>query len=566
MQAQIQARVDSGVPLPAKKKTAKKPSGAQRAQVQPPVLPQPEQFQVPHGVLVAGSPSQHLGQIALKDIGPQAVGIVLSTRDAAEPYLHLSKPVAVGPLAIVLLGEDDLSSFAAHASAIQFPANCVATGEPALLKAVLVQLGAIAVVKRAPAAPAKLEMVESVVLRLSVYRDTWPQAWASLCLGPLKAILEHCAPLRSCDTIGCKCPCWHGLSGPRDPEPILELWGRHYASLQLRPCAAEDAEVFSVFIRAPSALLTPLLEFSERDGIFFEPRDGATRRVDPRFSVIWMPKASIQEITLCRQTQEHAIGAARIGVRLGIRCLQEHEEKLRRAIRPAVPFLGLQADKIYHVGPLPYGAHRQAVAKVLRTIGWNAKPLHTVPGGSGSGLWWAIQGGDDPPATVMHCDQGEILVTRPLQRPDRHPMPLLLPRPLCARLPMLLLPRQLPRTRCSATILGVNGSSRTDGRARSLPVTGEPVKPAVPAATALSSGNLSKLTERQVLTKVQQQVDSATCTLGQKVSNIESQLGVMQRKVDSQESTLQQMFAQQMSKIEELLAPKRPRKGDDGHE
>ena len=98
MQAQIQARVDSGVPLPAKKKPNKKTLGAQRVSVQLPVLPQPEQFQVPHGVFVAGSPPQQLGQIALKDIGPQAVGVVLATRDAAEPYLHLPKAVVVGPL------------------------------------------------------------------------------------------------------------------------------------------------------------------------------------------------------------------------------------------------------------------------------------------------------------------------------------------------------------------------------------------------------------------------------------------------------------------------------------
>ena len=74
MQAQIQARVDSGVPLPAKKKPAKKSLGAQRAQVQPPVLPQPEQFQVPRGLLRAVHLSS-LARLPLRILGHRRLGL-----------------------------------------------------------------------------------------------------------------------------------------------------------------------------------------------------------------------------------------------------------------------------------------------------------------------------------------------------------------------------------------------------------------------------------------------------------------------------------------------------------
>ena len=213
--------------------------------------------------------------------------------------------------------------------------------------------------------------------------------------------------------------------------------------------------------------------------------------------------------------------------------------------------------------------------QLLRSIGWNAKPLHTVPGGSGTGLWWAIQAADDPPSTVMRCDQGEILVTGPLQRPDRTTASDAI---VATKATLRTLANAAPAKQPVQDPLQRNDPwgkwLEQNGRTRKVPaqssnLSGEPAKPAVPAPAALTSGDLSKLTahiEHQVLTKVQQQVDSATCTLGQKVNNIESQLGVMQRKVDSQESVLQQMFAQQMSKIEDLLAPKRPRKGDDGLE
>ena len=237
--------------------------------------------------------------------------------------------------------------------------------------------------------------------------------------GFLKAVLEHCPPLVSCDQLGCQCPGWHGLAGPHDPEPILELWGRNFATLQFKPCAAAEAEVFSVFVRVPASLQVPLLRFSGSDGVFFEPRDGASKRADPNFSVVWMPRSSVQELVLHRQTQEHVIGIARTGLRLGVRCFRDKEEQLHGSLRPSVPFLGTHADRIYHAGPLPYGAQRQAIAKTLKHFAWSAKPLHTVPGGSGEGLWWAIQAAEDPPFKVIHCDHGEVLISGPVSKPDR---------------------------------------------------------------------------------------------------------------------------------------------------
>ena len=343
LQAQVQAKVASGVALPSRRKTGRKAASGPKSSAPPAVVLQPDQFALPKGVFVSGSPSQELCQICLSEVGPQAVGVVTTTRTLAEPYLLLQKAVSCGPLALLLLG-----TVTVPAQKVQFPATCQATGEPALLKALLVQLGAQPVVKHVPATTAKIELVSSAVLRMSVYKDAWPGEWQALCIGPLKAIIERCPPLQQCEQSGCPCPCWHGLAGPKDPEPILEVWGRNFATMQFRPCATTEAEVFSVFLRVPESLRAPLLKFSGSNGTFFEPRDGASKRADPNYSVIWMPKASLQELALYRQTQEHAIGLARTGM------------------RPSVPFLGSHADKIFHAGPLPYGAQRHAVAKTLK--------------------------------------------------------------------------------------------------------------------------------------------------------------------------------------------------------
>ena len=203
----------------------------------------------------------------------------------------------------------------------------------------MTQTGGVPVVKHVPASAAKVEIVSFAVLRLSVYKDAWPGPWQALCMGPLKAVF--------------------GLS---------ELWGSNFASIQLRPCVASEADVFSVFIRMPLGLREPLLSFLAQMAYSLSPET--------------MP--ATQEITLHRQAQEHAIGAARTGLRLGIRCLQQKEEELHAALRAAVPFLGSHADKIYHARSLPYGAQRHAVAKTLKALGWVA--------GSGGGLRWSIQG------------------------------------------------------------------------------------------------------------------------------------------------------------------------------
>ena len=68
LQVQAQARVASGVPLPGRKKSAKKATPGPKQQVAAPMLLQPEQFLLPKGVFVAGSPGQELNQIALTDI------------------------------------------------------------------------------------------------------------------------------------------------------------------------------------------------------------------------------------------------------------------------------------------------------------------------------------------------------------------------------------------------------------------------------------------------------------------------------------------------------------------
>ena len=163
---------------------------------------------------------------------------------------------------------------------------------------------------RRPASPTPLEVVDSAVVRMAVYCDSWPGSWEIFVLGPLKAVIEQCPQLRNCDQLGCSCLGWHGLSGPRDPEAILEVWRRQFTTLQFRQRPTDKSEVFTACLRTPAALLDKLLKAAGQAGVFFETRDDGAKQVSKRHSVKRVPKAGLQKAGL---QELHC--TARLGVR-----------------------------------------------------------------------------------------------------------------------------------------------------------------------------------------------------------------------------------------------------------
>ena len=577
LQQQVEQRVAAGQQLPPKKKGGPRRKVGTVAAPGPQCSPTPDQFQVPPGVFVSGE--LKLNQIQLSEVGPHSSGVVLASLEDALPYFSLGRPVSDGPLAVLVLGEVPGDKRPQNAISLRFQAECVPSGAPALLNALLVQLGTSTVSKHCPSTHTHIEIVDSAVLRLSVYRDMWPGAWDLFTHGPIKSVIDQCAQLRSCDQLECECPCWHGLRAPKDPEAILEVWGRHFSTMQFRTCSADQADVFSAFLRVPLALQEKLLKVAGGSGIFFEPREGDSKQPSSTYSVVWIPKGTLQEVTLLKQTHAHALGVARVGLRFGVRCLKAQEESLHKELRPATPFIGGHGARNYHAGPFPFGVQRSAIVKALAAFGWAAKPLQPVPGGTGPGTWWAIQAASDPPSQVLHSQHGEIIITCQPARTD-----------ITASCPPVVAAKSTLQTLVSATSSTSVGPSSTplvdplqtedpwslylaskdknrkqSGGQPLVPAGGAPPKPQVTnlmQQVQVASSDIAKISahiEHQVLAKVQQQVDAATGALGQKVSSLETNVGAIQRKVESQEAVLQEMFNQQMSRIEELLVPKRPR-------
>eukprot|EP00439_Symbiodinium_sp_Y106_P045499 s7201_g5.t1 len=533
LQQQVDQRVAAGQQLPPRKKGGPRRKEGTIAAPAAQCPPTPDQFQVPPGVFVSGE--LKLSQIQLSEVGPHSSGVVLASFEDAQPYISLGRPVSDGPLAVLVLGEVPGDKRPQNAVSVRFQAECVPSGAPALLNALLVQLGTSTVSKHCPSTHTHIEIVESAVLRLSVYRDMWPGAWDLFTHGPIKSVIDQCAQLRSCDQLECECPCWHGLRAPKDPEAILEVWGRHFSTMQFRTCSADQADVFSAFLRVPLALQEKLLKAAGGSGIFFEPRDGDSKQPSSAYSVVWIPKGTLQEVTLLKQTHAHALGIARVGLRFGVRCLKAQEESLHKELRPATPFIGGHGARSYHAGPFPFGVQRSAIVKALAAFGWAVKPLQPVPGGTGPGTWWAIQAASEPPSQVLHFQHGEIIITC---QPARTAVASSCPPVVAAKSTLQTLvattsggPSPAPMVDPLQTedpwSLYLASKDKNRKQVGGQPLVSAASAPPKPQATSLTqqvqvaSSDIARISahiEHQVLAKVQQQVDAATGALGQKVT------------------------------------------------
>ncbi|CAE7259860.1 unnamed protein product [Symbiodinium microadriaticum] len=167
------------------------------------------------------------------------------------------------------------------------------------------------------------------------------------------------------------------------------------------------------------------------------------------------------------------------------------------------------------------------------------------------GLWWAIQAVKEPPQTVLHIQQGEVLISEVQTKVESKPS-------------------QPPVVAARATLKAITSQVAADP---------DPLQTSDPWAAALagrvgkpSSSSSAppvdfqavvKQVESNLRTKIAEQVEAANQTLVGRVATLESTVGEVVTKVQDQETRLrdafQELFDQQTQRIEALLAPKRQR-------
>ena len=365
-----------------------------------------------------------MAQLQPQNIGPIACGVVLTDITVAEPFLRSGVPVSNEPLALLVPHASDLQTKLPHGP-VTVPCRCVLNNEPVLFQAVLVQIGKGLIQKHSNKDVIMLEPLDVVTVKLMVYRDETDD-WSALIRAPTKYLASYLPCLSLCPDVGCKCNAWHCPDGVDIQDPILDLWRRQWLTNNFKPAKASEAAIYSCCLRVPQDLQLRLLEACNAKGIYGEPRQLDGKAVDDQFVVIWTPKLNAQELNHFRQTRPHIVGLARAGDRRGVRVEVAHAPAVHVALRPGVLYLPPGPRQEYVAGPFPFGCDRNAVAKTLEKLNWQAKPLQPLAPVAGKGSLWTIAAVDPPPDSIFETSHGEILVslhktssaTKPVTQPS----------------------------------------------------------------------------------------------------------------------------------------------------
>lgn len=379
-----------------------------------PKLPEavdPSKLSLPEGVFI--SQGHPVPQIQPKQLGPLAHGIALLTLAEAQPYLKAGKQVSQEPLAIAvfLSPGDEVDTCLPHTK-VTVPCVCIANREPLLADATIVQLGQGFVEKQVFSATIPVDQMDVVTVKMLVYRDECPFVWEDFTAAPIKHLVRTFPVLTRCMAKDCQCDHWHNPNSLPLQDPILDVWRRQFLKTGFKTVAPDKADMFSVCLRVPRAIMTQLLAMSGTAGIYGEPRSPDGKEVLAEYVIVWTPKKSPSELSHLRQTNPAVVGVARLGDRRGLRVFADQASKIHEMLRPETAFLpgGLRTQ--YIAGPFPWGVDRQGICKALRQAGWIVKALQPMQPVPGRGTMWILQAVDAPPQSIFHMSHGEVVVSQ----------------------------------------------------------------------------------------------------------------------------------------------------------
>lgn len=415
LQSAIDARASQQTPVGSKKtKGGPKGQGKGKTASQPTSV-DPQSLRLEDGIFVIEG-TVPLSQIPLKAIGPLTQGVALVSLNEALPFLGSGKAVTEGGLGLIVLDMPvDIPKLPLISTKVVFPVICAANAEPMLIEGHLFQLGHKPVTKATGGSVVKLTSIDTCVAKFAVFRDQIQGKWDEFVQHPLKYLLHHVAILTACQQSTCdgKCGHWHKDADATIKDPILEVWNRQWMTLGYAHCSSQAAEIFSVAMRFPQDVEAVLQSFSGSHGIYIEPKAIDGRQVTSTYSVIWTPKATHAQAMMYLQTVPGIVGLARLGSKLGVRCLSADSFRVHEVIKPDTQFLPGGVKQSYLIGPVPWGTIKQSLNEAFRAMGWEARAVQAVPAGRAvEGVLWRVQSTQAPPEKIIKLDSGDAVITR----------------------------------------------------------------------------------------------------------------------------------------------------------
>ena len=352
-----------------------------------------------------------LQQISVTSLGPASTGVALANLHDVEQFLKNGIVVAPGPLAIFLVNVAQIQTDLQWAQC-RISLRCAANGEPMLVHGFLIQIGSSIVRQADTKHSVDLCDVQATCVKVTVYRDNFPQDWSVLQKAPVKTVLSLLTPLQVCDskTENCTCEKWHGEFGFDIKDPVFDVWRRQWLNLAFNAVNPSVADIFAVNVRCVKSVEMALLAASGVNGLYVEPRSVDGKQAIPDFRIIWLPRATPSEIQHIRQTVPAVLGIARLGSRLGVRTRASDASTVSSAIKPDAIVLAAGARQSYEIGPIPFGMDRSAVATLCSGWGWQVKPLNPVRSAEGLGMIWLVQACVEPSSNIFQTKKGEIVI------------------------------------------------------------------------------------------------------------------------------------------------------------
>ena len=369
----------------------------------------PADVTVPTGVFTQQN-GEAVPHIDIQQVSPNAKGIVIVTESEYQPYAE-KKQLSQEGLAFLIVApyNEDLATAGEE---IRFPAQSLATSEPVLMSAVMIQKGQQVVQRHLPKHQVQVAQIPTQTVKFLVYKDQYPNAWQDLVDRPVKQILELLPEMRICKSENCRCKAWHPADHQGE-EPILDVWQRDFLSIHFKKSKPADAAIFTCMMRLTKECFDMVAKQSGTDGLFCEARSQDGKRQDESFHTVWLSKHTVEEARVAKVTSEVPASIIRVSNRYGLRVNKDDAKATHDAFRPDTPFLAGAAKSTWIIGPVPYGTTRKSLIKLFEAWQWQAKPLQPAgKAADGTGLKWHVQASEAPENFVYTLSHGDVLIVK----------------------------------------------------------------------------------------------------------------------------------------------------------
>ena len=352
-------------------------------------------------------------QIALAEVGSNRSGIAFVHLSDAAPYLQGTESLSLGGLALLTTAPVPQSTQGLlPVSNLRYPAIYVPTGEAVLIDGSLIQLGDTSISRRVDKSCIQMTAVETVALKLTIYRDQWPGDWEAFTHAPVKTLLQKFPPLQLCkgNRCGDTCAKFHPPVDTELDSVLSDVWSRMWISIRGKKVAPDQADAYQVMIRVPEMCMKNVHWLSGVDGLYVEPRAQDGRSPDDSYAVVWMEDSTFQEVCHKQKTTDRTLPITRFGNKYGIRVYKKDLETVQTKLGIEDQTSHISVQKIYELRPLPFGTLKKALQTMLTAWGWEAKPIQ--PGrADAAGMSWKVGPEKEPPSMIMQTSNGDVAIT-----------------------------------------------------------------------------------------------------------------------------------------------------------